>query len=87
MTKPCCFWSFSEHPVHLQTTYSSALSQGVPSSGQQGTEDQPASSSIDPIVAHVRRVQEECGQLCDLNKPITPGPFMGSVTAKVIKEG
>ena len=57
------------------------------SSEQQGEEDRQASSSIDPTVAHVRRVQEVCGELCDLNKPISPGPFMGSVTAKVIPEG
>ena len=58
------------------------------SSEQLGVEeDREASSSIDPSVAHVRRVQEVCGQLCDLNKTISPGPFMGSVTAKVMPEG
>ena len=35
------------------------------------------------IVSHVRKVEEMCGQLCNLSKPIRQGPFMGTVTSEV----
>jgi hypothetical protein len=30
-------------------------------------------------------ILEACGELCDLQKPITPGPFLGQVKAKVCR--
>merc|ERR1712130_188723 len=44
-------------------------------------------SSGDPnkkkIVRRIKKIQGQCGDLCDTTKSITPGHFLGSVTAKV----
>ena len=41
---------------------------------------------LDPMEKTLKRIKvirELCGDLCDTTKDITPGEFMGSVTAQV----
>ena len=38
---------------------------------------------MEKTMKRIKMVKEICGDLCDTSKEISPGEFMGSVTAKV----